>query len=273
MEKSEKREVIQAVISFFEGMDGWNFIALESWRNIHYISVNPNVMKALNLIVEKIDDVWYESRRLSLILEKVSTIQHRQENPIYDHNTTPSVPLKDKGLKMAVINQLMFLENKLKPRFDYSIFAEEYKERCLDYEFIPMEPEAESYFSNLDIPQFLLNEVKTLKLDKKALIYSYFLKVFYFCLPLVETGKFYHLTSSAVEDLDYLPNLKEIHISDEYNFVFEENRKNLENSDTINWIYSEPLGDTKMYFPKNLLKAMNERRIKLLHGGKEVILP
>ena len=151
--KSQKSALIEGILSYFSGMDGWDYIAEDSWQNIFYFSTHEDVLECLKLIAEKCDDVP-EAIRLRKILKEVSRIRHRQQNPIYDINQTPSIEFQDIGFKLAVINQLMFEENKLHPKFDVHLFAEEYTRSCIDVEMRGASYEAGEYLRNLDIPSY-----------------------------------------------------------------------------------------------------------------------
>ena len=151
--KSQKSALIDGVLSYFSGMDGWDYIAEDSWQNIFFFATHNDVLECLKLIAEKCDDVP-ENIRLRKILKEVRRIRLRQRNPIYDINQTPSVEFKDIGFKLAIIHQLMFEENKLHPKFDVHLFAEEYTKSCIDLEMRGASEEGAEYLRNLDIPSY-----------------------------------------------------------------------------------------------------------------------
>ena len=130
----------------------------------------------------------------------------------YNLNQNPSVPFADIGLKIAVIDELMYRRDLLKPRLLLDTFVKEYEGRRIDREAdgYAVIPEILEYFERLDIPQHLLNEVGELYidggLDGGSALYE---EMFPFFDPgcgdeLLPIGK------QAVADLAYLPNLRRI---------------------------------------------------------------
>lgn len=239
--KSQKSTLIEGVLSYFSGMDGWDYIAEDSWQNIFYFSTHEDVLECLKLIAEKCDDVP-EVIRLRKILQEVNRIQHRQQNPIYDINQTPSIEFQDIGFKLAVIHQLMFEGNKLHPKFDVHLFAEEYKRYCIDIKRQGSSSEAGEYLSNLDIPLYLLEQVDVIKLNPYSQIYHgiCFPSPLDFMFHRYREGGYVPIKEQAVEDLAFLPNLKEIHL---------------------------PAGKSaaEMGLPESFIQALKERNIVLVH--------
>ena len=130
----------------------------------------------------------------------------------YNLNQIPSVPFADIGLKIAVIDELMYRRDLLKPRLLLDTFVKEYEGRRIDREAdgYAVIPEILEYFERLDIPQHLLNEVGELYidggLDGGSALYE---EMFPFFDPgcgdeLLPIGK------QAVANLAYLPNLRRI---------------------------------------------------------------
>ena len=239
--KSQKSALIDGVLSYFSGMDGWDYIAEDSWQNIFFFATHNDVLECLKLIAEKCDDVP-EAIRLRKILQEVSRIQHRQQNPIYDINQTPGIEFQDIGFKLAVINQLMFEENKLHPKFDVHLFAEEYTKHCIDLERRGASDEAGEYLRNLDIPLSLLEQVDVIKLNPYSQIYHgiCFPSPLDFMFHRYREGGYVPIKEQAVEDLAFLPNLKEIYL---------------------------PSGKsaTEMGLPESFIQALKERNIVLVH--------
>ena len=68
---------------------------------------------------------------------------------------------KDFGLKLLVIEELMYRQKVLQPRFDIHEFAREYETREISVESdgYAVIPEAERYFHNLGISDELLSRV------------------------------------------------------------------------------------------------------------------
>ncbi|MBN6710825.1 hypothetical protein JFL47_12400 [Haemophilus haemoglobinophilus] len=237
--KSQKSVLIEGILSYFSGMDGWDYIAEDSWQNIFYFATHNDVLECLKLIAEKCDDVP-ENIRLRKILKEVRRIQHRQQNPIYDINQMPSVEFQDIGFKLAVIHQLMFEENKLHPKFDVHLFAEEYTKSCIDLEMRGASDEGGEYLRNLDIPLSLLEQVDVIKLSPYSQIYHgiCFPSPFSFMFQRYLKGGYVSIQEQAVEDLAFLPNLKKIYLS----------RKLA----------------TEMGLPESFIQALKERNIELV---------
>ena len=130
----------------------------------------------------------------------------------YNLNQIPSVPFADIGLKIAVIDELMYRRNLLKPRLLLDTFVKEYEGRRIDREAdgYAVIPEILEYFERLDIPKHLLNEVGELYIDGgldggSALYEEMF--------PFFDLGcgdELLPIGKQAVADLAYLPNLRRI---------------------------------------------------------------
>lgn len=108
----------------------------------------------------------------------------------------------DFNLKLMVINQLMYVDEVLVPKFDIWKFAETYKEREIDIEEEGYNriPEAEAYFKSLEIPMSLLIDIKELKPDGGDKIYGQI-------IPFWD-GEDDQFDVKSIKDVKYLPNLK-----------------------------------------------------------------
>ena len=130
----------------------------------------------------------------------------------YNLNQIPSVSFADIGLKIAVIDELMYRRDLLKPRLLLDTFVKEYEGRRIDREAdgYAVIPEILEYFEWLDIPQHLLNEVGELYIDGgldggSALYEEMF--------PFFDPGcgdELLPISKQAVADLACLPNLRRI---------------------------------------------------------------
>lgn len=256
----EKSEFVHAAISSFEGMDGWVFISAESRTNIFELAMeedeseiliehrgsNKIALKCLALIAEMFPDVP-ETKRIVFILSEVRRIRERQRHPIYIFNPKPNIVFKDSGLKLAVVNYLMYEEGLLKPKFDLDLFAEEYKENIS--EFRGASPEAGKYILNLDIPIHFLHNIHTLPLETSANLYRKVClprtRLAIWNIPSYNSGGYVRIGDEAVNDLDFLPNLRKIKIEDEF--------------ETLTDLMSQ-----------NFLQALKAKRIKISHKEKNV---
>lgn len=117
---------------------------------------------------------------------------------------------KDFGLKLMVIDELMYIQKRLLPIFDIRQFAEEWTKREISIEDDGYDviPEAQTYFKNLAIPDELLAHVEVLTqksgLDGGGGVIEQMMP---FWDPGVGDGPV-PVTNKAVTDLDLLPNLK-----------------------------------------------------------------
>jgi len=119
---------------------------------------------------------------------------------------------RDLGLKLLVIEELMYRQGVLVPRFDIHAFAADYRKREIDVERdgYAIIPEAKAYFANLSIPDDLLVQVEHLHqssgIDGGP---RYIEHLFPFWDPGAGDGPV-SVTAKAVADLDLLPNLTRI---------------------------------------------------------------
>lgn len=117
---------------------------------------------------------------------------------------------KDFGLKLMVIEELMYVQKRLLPVFDIWAFAKEWTRREISveddgYDIIP---EARTYFKNLAIPDELLAHVEVLT-QKSGIDGSG--GVICQIMPFWDPGagdEPVPVTNKAVADLDLLPNLR-----------------------------------------------------------------
>jgi hypothetical protein len=87
-----------------------------------------------------------------------------QRPRLYALPKTPDKTFRDIGLKLLVIEELMYRRSVLTPRFDIHAFAAEYTKRQISVEddgYTPI-PEALAYFKALPIPPALLEQVTSL---------------------------------------------------------------------------------------------------------------
>ncbi|MGX2975100.1 DUF6892 domain-containing protein [Ursidibacter arcticus] len=243
----ERADLVAVSISLFEGMDGWEFIAADSWINIYGLTLRyEKSVKCLALIAEKLPNEP-SSPKLHYILSEVERIKQRQRNPIYNVDQKPSVIFNDVGFKFAVINQLMYRDNVLRPKFDVDTFAEECTTELIYPLFYGATIAGGEYLQNLDIPQCLLNQMYKLELDCRASLYYKVIipsDILSFAFMKYKTGKYIPIGEDASLDLDLLPKLKEIHIR---NSTQEE-----------------------MTLPESFLRTIKERGIKLYKDGNLV---
>lgn len=117
------------------------------------------------------------------------------------------VEFEDFGFKIAVIQELMYTKNLLKPKFDLYEFAKWYKNRKIDLEKEGYEPikEVTEYFRDLPIPKRLAPELTEIIMDGGNKIYTQLI-----CFP--EGDENYWNIKSA-NDAKHFPNLKKVVLS------------------------------------------------------------
>ena len=144
------------------------------------------------------------------IPKKVVKIELRNQ-ALYDPKAKAKLDVYPKGnfkfesdfnFKLMIINELMYVDEVLLPKFNISEFAEQYKERKINIEEEGYDtiPEAEAYFRNLEIPMDLLIDIKELKPDGGDEIYGQL-------IPFWD-GEDDQFDVKSIEDIKYLPNLK-----------------------------------------------------------------
>ncbi|MDX5413905.1 MAG: hypothetical protein LPK02_12780, partial [Rhodobacterales bacterium] len=119
---------------------------------------------------------------------------------------------RDFGLKLLVIEELMYRQEVLLPRFDIRAFAAEYRKREIEVERdgYAIIPEARAYLANLPIPDDLLGMVEQLHQSSGIDGGPRFMEhLFPFWDPGAGDGPV-PVTAKAVADLDLLPNLTRI---------------------------------------------------------------
>ena len=119
---------------------------------------------------------------------------------------------KDFGLKLLVIEALMYQQEVLLPKFDIYEFAREYDKREISVEDdgYAVIPEVKKYFTNLAIPDELLSKVEALHQSSGLDGGPSFMRHLY---PFWDPGSGDEpvpVTNKAIEDLALLPNLKRI---------------------------------------------------------------
>jgi len=110
----------------------------------------------------------------------------------------------DFNFKLAVIQELMYNQGILKPKFDLDEFIETYKDREInpedhEYEVIP---EVKTYFENFAIPKEMLNKVEEIYQDGGDDIYMNTVGIW--------DGEDDLFNITSTKDLELVPNLKKI---------------------------------------------------------------
>jgi hypothetical protein len=112
------------------------------------------------------------------------------------------VEFEDFGFKLAVIQELMYEQKLLKPKFDLYEFAKSYQKRKIDIEIEGYEPieEVTQYFKDLAIPKHLAPKVTKITLD-------YGNEIYHQLICFAEGDEDDWIVRSA-KDTQHFPNLK-----------------------------------------------------------------
>jgi len=117
-----------------------------------------------------------------------------------------SLVFKDFDFKLAIIEELMYRQDLLVPKFKISEFIELYKERKIDFNkegYAPI-PEALEYFKNLPIDAKLAEKVTSIYQDGGNEVYMNIAPLW--------GGEDDNFTIKSYEDVAMFPNLKEMTI-------------------------------------------------------------
>ncbi|MCQ9122096.1 hypothetical protein BKG95_05930 [Rodentibacter pneumotropicus] len=249
----KKTQFISSVLFSFEGVAGWFHISCDGWDTIFGLAGEEHKRKleGLKLISKAFSDIDEPvTQRLRYIISEAERIKLRRRHPVYNLDQNPKVIFKDFGFKLLVINHLMYKKKILRPSFNIALFAEEYIDKetgyGINFDWYRASEEAGEYLFNLDIPEYLLSDIRELELDKDAEIYRGVCAPNPFIPIKYRSDGYAPIGNKAAEDLALLPNLEEIHINKEKEFILEEE------------------------FPEVFIKALRERNIKvILHANRE----
>lgn len=197
----------EAELALIEGdFAGWN--ARRRRRAIQRIAVSRATKKALEAVAAKVAG---EPRdQVQSLLDEARDYALRPR--LFPIPKPSDNQFKDFGFKLLVIEELMYRQEVLKPRFDIHAFAAEYHKREISVEEdgYAVIPEAAQYFRNLAIPAELLARVETLHQSSGLDGGPKFIDHLH---PFWDPGAGddpMKVTSKAVADLELLPNLKRV---------------------------------------------------------------
>lgn len=177
-------------------------------RALQQLSGSAGSRKALTAAARRLPDA--EAAFVQRLLSDVA--EHRNRPKRFPIAAPANNQFADFGLKLLVIEELMYRQQVLTPRFDLAEFAQEYDKREINAEKdgYAIVPEVQRYFRNLAIPADLLAQVRTLHqssgLDGGAEIMTH---LFPFWDPGMGDDAI-AVTAKAVRDLPLLPNLTRI---------------------------------------------------------------
>ena len=182
----------------------------KNWQKaVRRVAVSRSILKSMVVLVKAFPE-QLKTQILLKLLEEANTFKNKPK--LYNLNQKPQILFKDLHFKYLVIEELMYNQKNLKPRFDINRFAKEYYKREIDiedegYDIIP---EVKKYFKNLDIPAKLLAKVTTLYQDSGLSGGSEFIHQLY---PFWDPGagdEVFKISTKAIDDIALLPNLQKI---------------------------------------------------------------
>jgi hypothetical protein len=173
---------------------------------VRRVAVSVGTRKALKVSIQRLPLI--SCVRLAALLNDADN--YRNQPKKYPMPKASDNRFKDFGLKLLVIEELMYRQKILTPAFDIHEFAKEYDKREIDIETdgYNIIPEAKKYFQNLDIPNELLVKVETLHQSSGIDGGSRFMyQIFPFWDPGVGDDVV-RITNKAIDDFALLPSLR-----------------------------------------------------------------
>ncbi|UII26498.1 hypothetical protein LVD15_24910 [Fulvivirga maritima] len=189
-----------------------NFDSIQSkkWNSaVRSIAVKKPLRQSLELLLKKLPESAYLTELAQLVTE---SHEFKNKPKVFPINKSPKVKFKDFGFKLWVIEELMYNQEVLQPKFDIYEFAKEYDKRQIDVESdgYDLIPEAKKYLQQLDMSEELLKQVTTLEIDDGINGGS---EVYNQLWPFYDPGtgdELIKVSNKAIDDLSLLPNLKKI---------------------------------------------------------------
>ena len=228
-------------ISKEQSMDSFGMdIALDSWSvSCLYTEKLSNDLEDLSkkAIAGQVaqEAMPFRDYELNYASEKGSVDKEKDPNkwtvPLSEEKC---VQFKSFNFKLAVVQELMYVQEVLKPKFDVYDFCENYTERDIDPEeyYFEVIPEVKKWFMDLPIPTSLAALVTELYFDGGDEIYAQL-------IPFWDgEDDVFDIKSLTEEDISQLPNLKTI---DGTAIFMSEEVRNLCKSKGISFA-DEPMG-------------------------------
>lgn len=186
----------------------------EAWQTqrrraaVQRIAVSAGTRKALTIVAGRLPAD--QGTRVTALLEEAAEYRSRPKR--FPLPAPKDNRFKDFGLKLLVVEELMYRQRVLEPRFDIYEFVQEYDKReiSVDKDGYAIIPEVERYFRNLPISDELLARVESLHQSSGLDGGSEFLTHLF---PFWDPGsgdEVIPVTNKAVADLELLPNLARI---------------------------------------------------------------
>lgn len=186
--------------------DSWD---QRRWRKaVRRVAVSAVTRRALKAASQRLP-LTSSARLLALLNDAVD---YRNQPKTYPMPKAADNRFRDFGLKLIVIEELMYRQKILTPVFDIHEFAKEYDKREIDVETdgYAIIPEAKTYFQNMAIPDELLSQIEALHQSSGIDGGSRFI---YHLFPFWDPGvgdEVVRITNKAIDDLALLPNLRRL---------------------------------------------------------------
>ena len=200
-------------ISKEQSMDSFGLdIALDSWNvSCLYTEKLSHDLEDLSkkAIVKRVaqETMPFRDYEVSYIPNEVPSSKEKDPNkwafPLIEEKC---VQFKNFNFKLAVVQELMYVQEVLKPKFDVYDFCENYTERDIDPEdyYFEVIPEVKKWFMDLPIPASLAALVTELYFDGGNEIYAQL-------IPFWDgEDDVFDIKSLTEEDISQVPNLKTI---------------------------------------------------------------
>ncbi|MCP1340536.1 hypothetical protein NJR55_13195 [Idiomarina sp. M1R2S28] len=134
--------------------------------------------------------------------KQLSSLLARDLSPAYKLPTGGEAQFEDLNFKLMIIDELMYINKLLSPRFNLRDFTKAYDAREISVSGYESIPEALDYMRGLAIPQELLSRITHLSYDASREIYSQL-------VPFWD-GEDDRFEVSSLSDLDKFENIQEI---------------------------------------------------------------
>ena len=200
-------------ISKEQSMDSFGLdIALDSWNiSCLYTEKLSNDLEDLSkkAIVRRVaqEAMPFRDYEVSYIPNEVDSSKEKDPNK-WNFSLTEEkcVQFKSFNFKLAVVQELMYVQEVLKPKFDVYDFCENYTKRDIDPEeyYFEIIPEVKKWFQDLPIPASLAPLVTELYFDGGNEVYAQL-------IPFWDgESDDFDIESLTEEDIRQFPNLKTI---------------------------------------------------------------
>ena len=202
-----------AYISKEQSMDSFGLdIALDIWNvSCLYTEKLSNDLEDLSkkAIVRRVaqETTPFRDYELSYIPNEIPSSKEKDPNKrVLPLTEEKCVQFKSFNFKLAVVQELMYVQEVLKPKFDVYDFCENYTKRDIDPEeyYFEIIPEVKKWFQDLPIPASLAPLVTELYFDGGNEIYAQL-------IPFWDgESDDFDIESLTEEDIRQFPNLKTI---------------------------------------------------------------